>query len=193
MADKNLHPDQIYIDGLVQNNSSVIQSIYKKFVPKVKNYIRTNSGHDDQAQDVIQEVLITIYNQAKTKGLQLTCPFDAYFFLLCKRRWLNELKKSSNKEVTLMDETVSIDEPVQEMTFQTEVFDEKQSLFDEMFQKLGEKCQEVLKLSFVTKTMEEVAEKLNVTYGYVRKKKSLCTGQLTELIQQSPRFRSINY
>lgn len=193
MSDKNLHPDQVYIDGLVQNNSSIIQSIYKKFVPKVKNYIRTNSGDDDQAQDVIQEVLITIYNQAKTNGLQLTCPFDAYFFLLCKRRWLNELKKSSNKEVTLMDDNVSTDEPVQEMAFQTEAFDEKQSLFDEMFQKLGEKCQEVLKLSFVTKTMEEVAEKLNVTYGYVRKKKSLCTGQLTEMIQQSPRFRSINY
>ena len=192
MSDKNLHPDQLYIDGLLQNNSSVIQSIYKKFVPKVKNYIRTNSGNDDQAQDVIQEVLITIYNQAKTNGLQLTCPFDAYFFLLCKRRWLNELKKSSNKEVTLMDDNVSTNEPVQEMAFQTETFDEKQSLFDEMFQKLGEKCQEVLKLSFVTKTMEEVAEKLNVTYGYVRKKKSLCTGQLTEMIQQSPRFRSIN-
>lgn len=192
MSDKNLHPDQLYIDGLVQNNSSVIQSIYKKFVPKVKNYIRTNSGDDDQAQDVIQEVLIIIYNQAKTNGLQLTCPFDAYFFLLCKRRWLNELKKSSNKEVTLMEDNVSTDEPVQEMAFQTETFDERQSLFDEMFQKLGEKCQEVLKLSFVTKTMEEVAEKLNVTYGYVRKKKSLCTGQLTEMIQQSPRFRSIN-
>ncbi len=192
MTEKNQHPDQMYIEGLVQNNSAVIQSIYKKFVPKVKNYIRTNSGDDDEAQDVIQEVLITIYNQAKTKGLQLTCPFDAYFFLLCKRRWLNELKKSSNKEVTLKDDNVSIDESVQEMTFQTEVFDEKQSLFDEMFQKLGEKCREVLQLSFVLKTMEEVAEKMNVTYGYVRKKKSLCTGQLTEMIQQSPRFRSIN-
>ena len=192
MSEKKLHPDQIYIDGLVQNNSAVIQSIYKKFVPKVKNYIRNNSGDDDEAQDVIQEVLITIYNQAKTNGLQLTCPFDAYFFLLCKRRWLNELKKASNKEVTLKDDNVSIDESVQEMTFQTEVFDEKQSLFDEMFQKLGEKCREVLQLSFVSKTMEEVAEKLNVTYGYVRKKKSLCTGQLTEMIQQSPRFRSIN-
>jgi RNA polymerase sigma factor (sigma-70 family) len=193
MDEKKLHPDQIYIDGLLQNNSSIINSIYKKFVPKVKNYIRTNSGDDDQAQDVIQEVLITIYNQAKTSGLELTCPFDAYFFLLCKRRWLNELKKSSNKEVTLPDENVSIDESVQEMTFQTEVFDDKQSLFDEMFQKLGEKCQEVLKLSFVTKTMEEVAEKLNVTYGYVRKKKSLCTGQLTEMIQQSNRYKSLKY
>lgn len=193
MADKNLHPDQLYIDGLVHNNSSIIQSIYKKFVPKVKSYIRTNSGDDDQAQDVIQEVLITIYNQAKTKGLQLTCPFDAYFFLLCKRRWLNEIKKSSSKEVTLHDENVSTDESVQEMTLQTEIFDEKQSLFDEMFQKLGEKCQEVLKLSFITKTMEEVAEKLNVTYAYVRKKKSLCTGQLTEMIQQSIRYKSLKY
>lgn len=193
MTDKKAHPDQMYIDGLVQNNSNVIREIYKKFVPKVKNYIRTNSGDDDQAQDVIQDVLITIFNQAKTNGLQLTCPFDAYFFLLCKRRWLNEIKKASNKEVTLQDENVSIDESVQEMTFQTEVFDEKQSLFDEMFQKLGDKCKELLQLSFVTKTMEEVAEKLNVTYGYVRKKKSLCTGQLTEMIQQSPRFKSVNY
>lgn len=191
MDEKKLHPDQLYIEGLLQNNSAIINAIYKKFVPKVKNYIRTNSGDDDEAQDVIQEVLITIYNQAKTSGLQLTCPFDAYFFLLCKRRWLNELKKSSNKEVTLQDENVSIDESVQEMTIQTEVFDDKQSLFDEMFQKLGEKCQEVLKLSFVTKTMEEVAEKLNVTYGYVRKKKSLCTGQLTEMIQQSNRYKSL--
>lgn len=193
MAEKKLHPDQLYIDGLAQNNSSIIQSIYKKFVPKVVHYIRTNSGDDDQAQDVIQEVLITIYNQSKTKGLQLTCPFDAYFFLLCKRRWLNEIKKTSSKEVTLHGENVSIDESVQEMTFQTEVFDEKQSLFDEMFQKLGEKCQEVLKLSFITKTMEEVAEKLNVTYAYVRKKKSLCTGQLTEMIQQSSRYQSLKY
>jgi RNA polymerase sigma factor (sigma-70 family) len=185
------HEDQKYIDGLVQNNSAIIQEIYKKFVPKVKNHIRMNSGNDDAAQDVIQEVLITIYNQAKTKGLQLTCPFDAYFFLLCKRRWINELNKKANNGVTIDDDIVSIDVNVQEMTTSTEVFDEKQALFEEMFQKLGEKCQEVLKLSFVTKTMEEVAEKLNVTYGYVRKKKSLCTGELTQMIQQSNRFKSI--
>ena len=193
MTEKKLHQDQFYIDGLVQNNTAIINEIYKKFVPKVKNYIRTNSGNDDNAQDIIQEVLVIIYTQAKTNGLQLTCPFDAYFFLLCKRRWLNEIKKSYTKEVTINEDKVSIEDDVQEMTFQTEIFNEKQSLFDEMFLKLGEKCQEVLKLSFITKTMEEVAEKLNVTYGYVRKKKSLCTGQLTEMIQQSSKFKSINY
>lgn len=193
MASKILHQDQVYIGGLLNNNSSIIEFIYKKFAPKVTHYIKMNSGDADEAQDVIQEVLITIYNQAKTKGLELTCPFDAYFFLLCKRKWLNELKKSSNKEVTIKDENVSIDKDVEKLAIETEVQDEKQSLFDEMFQKLGEKCQEVLKLSFVTKTMEEVASKMNVTYAYVRKKKSICTGQLTELIQQSNRYQSLKY
>ncbi|CAM3578779.1 sigma-70 family RNA polymerase sigma factor [Flavobacterium gelidilacus] len=193
MTSKILHHDQMYIDGLLNNNSSIIESIYKKFAPKVTYYIKMNSGSADEAQDVIQEVIITIYNQAKTKGLELTCPFDAYFFLLCKRKWLNELKKSYNKEVTIKDENVSIDKDVEKLAIETEEQDEKQSLFDEMFQKLGEKCQEVLKLSFVTKTMEEVASKMNVTYAYVRKKKSICTGQLTELIQQSNRYQSIKY
>jgi RNA polymerase sigma factor (sigma-70 family) len=191
MAKNTIHEDQMYIDGLVNNNSVIIQSIYKKFAPKVVYYIKNNSGDEDRAQDVIQEVLITLFNQAKTKGLQLTCPFDAYFFLLCKRRWLNEIKKSSNKEVTIVDNSVYKDESTVEMANQTEIFDEKQQLFEEMFQKLGEKCQEVLKLSFVTKTMEEVAAKLNVSYAYVRKKKSLCTGQLTEMIQQSNKYKSI--
>ena len=193
MSEMKSHADQLYIDGLLQNKSDVIDMIYKKFAPKVIYYIKTNSGGVDQAQDIIQDVLITIYNQAKTKGLQLTCPFDAYFFLLCKRHWLNELKKKSNKGVTLLDDEVYNDVSVQQHVFTTEIFEEKQSLYDEMFQKLGEKCQEVLKLSFITKTMEEVAEKLSVTYGYVRKKKSLCTGELTKMIQQSPRFANAKF
>jgi DNA-directed RNA polymerase specialized sigma24 family protein len=136
-------------------------------------------------------VLITIYDQAKTKGLQLTCPFDAYFFLLCKRRWLNEIKKTSNKEVTIDDENVYKDESTVEMANETEIFESKSQLFEFMFQKLGEKCQEMLKTSFVTKTMEEVAEKLNVTYAYARKKKSLCTGELTKMIQESSQYKSL--
>ena len=191
MANNTIHPDQIYIEGLADNNSAIIQSIYKKFVPKVVSYIRNNSGDEDQAQDVVQEIMILLFNQAKANKLQLTCPFDAYFFLLCKRKWLNELKKASNKGVTIDEDFTSNNEPTEEMVTQTEAFEEKQQLFDAMFQKLGDKCQELLKLSFTIKSMEEVAEKLNVTYGYVRKKKSLCTGQLTQWIQETNRFKPL--
>ncbi|MBP4138709.1 RNA polymerase sigma factor [Flavobacterium geliluteum] len=191
MEKRTIHPDQMYIDGLASNNSAVIQSIYKKFVPKVVAYIKNNSGDEDQAQDIVQEIMILLFNQAKANALQLTCPFDAYFFLLCKRKWLNELKKTANKGVTINEDLASINESTQEMVVQTETFDEKQQLFDTMFQKLGDKCKELLQWSFTLKTMEEVAEKLQVTYGYVRKKKSLCVGQLTQWIQEAQVYKSL--
>lgn len=192
MSEKKIHEDQKYIDGLLQNNSFIIQSIYDKYVPKVVNYIKQNSGSADEAQDVIQETLITIYNQASQKKLQLTCPFDAYFFLLCKRKWLNELKKSSNKEVTINDEVLSKDDGTQELAFETSVFGEKQALFSEMFNNLGKACKDLLTATFKIKSMEEVAKSLGVSYAYARKKKSLCIGKLTELVQGSPKFNQLN-
>lgn len=192
MSDKKIHEDQKYVDGLLKNNSFIIQAIYDKFVPKVISYIKQNSGDIDKAKDVVQDVLITIYNQASQKKLQLTCPFDAYFFLLCKRKWLNELKKHSNKEVTINEEILSINDEAQELAFETSVFGEKQALFAEVFQKLGTACKDLLKATFKIKSMEEVAKSLGVTYAYARKKKSLCIGKLTEMVRESPKFNQLN-
>ncbi|WP_372937003.1 RNA polymerase sigma factor [Seonamhaeicola sp.] len=192
MSEKKIHEDQKYIDGLLKNNAFIIQSIYDKFAPKVVNYIKQNSGSADEAQDVIQETLIAIYNQASQKKLQLTCPFDAYFFLLCKRKWLNELKKSSNKEVTINEEVLSKNDEAQELAFETSVFSEKQALFSEMFNKLGKACKDLLTATFKIKSMEEVAKSLGVTYAYARKKKSLCIGKLTKMVQGSPKFNQLN-
>ncbi|WP_290696465.1 sigma-70 family RNA polymerase sigma factor [Lacinutrix sp.] len=193
MSEKKIHEDQKYVDGLLNNNSFIIQAIYDTFVPKVVNYIKQNSGNADQAQDIIQDTIVTIYNQAKEKGLKLTCPFDAYFFLLCKRKWLNELKKKNNKEVTINEEVLSKDDDAQELAFETSLFGEKQALFNEMFSKLGTACKDLIKATFKIKSMEEVAKSLGVTYAYARKKKSLCIGQLTKLVQESPKFNQLNY
>jgi len=191
MSEKKIHEDQKYIDGLLKNNSFIIQAIYDKFVPKVVNYIKQNSGDSDQAQDVIQETLVTIYNQASQKGLRLTCPFDAYFFLLCKRKWLNVLKKTWQKEVTINEEVLSKGDETQELALETSVFGEQQALFAEMFEKMGDACKDLLKATFKIKSMEDVAKSLNISYAYARKKKSLCIGKLTELVRESPKFNQL--
>lgn len=191
MGDKHIHEDQKFIEGLLANNTFIIQAIYNKFAPKVISYIKNNSGDEDSAKDIIQEVLITIYNQAKQKNLQLTCPFDAYFFLLCKRKWLNELKKTTNKEVTINEEVLSKNDSALELADENTLFEDKQSLFNAMFQQLGTACKDLLKATFKIKSMEEVAKSLGVTYAYARKKKSLCIGKLTKLVQESPKYNQL--
>jgi hypothetical protein len=40
------HTDQYFIDGLAQNNSSIINEIYKKYSHKIYNWIKQNAGLD---------------------------------------------------------------------------------------------------------------------------------------------------
>jgi len=185
------HSDHIYIEALLKNDSRVLSKIYEKYSHKITSYVRNNNGNYDDAQDIIQETLVTIYHQAKEKGFILTCPFDAYFYLLCKRRWLNELKKRGNKRVTIIENETSITEEQEQQVEETEFFEQQNQLFESKFKELGNKCQELLKASFKIKSMEKVAEFLGVTYGYARKKKSQCMGKLTQLVKNSKEFHQL--
>ena len=188
---KKKHADHIYIEALLKNDSRVLSTLYEKFSHKIVAYIRKNNGNTDDAQDIIQETLVTIYHQAKEKNFILTCPFDAYFYLLCKRRWLNELKKRGNNRVTILEDETSIKDEHEQQVEETELFEQQNQLFELKFKELGAKCQELLKATFKIKSMEEVAEFLGVTYGYARKKKSQCMGKLTQLVKNSNEFQQL--
>lgn len=191
MGDYSTHPDQKYVDALLNNDNKGIAEIYSLFAPKVIGYVKKNSGDEARAQDIVQEGILTIYDQAKTKGLQLTCPFDAYFFLICKRKWLNVLKKTSPERVTINEEITSIDAQIQSQADETSMFEAQTSLFNETLASMGEKCRELIKLTFTIKSMELVAEKLGVSYAYARKKKSLCVGKLTEMVRGSRKYQTL--
>ena len=188
---KKPHADHIYIEALLNNNSRVLAKVYEKFSHKIVAYVRKNNGNADDAQDIIQETLVTIYHQAKEKNFILTCPFDAYFYLLCKRRWLNELKKRGTNRVTILEDEASIKDEHEQQVEETELFEQQNQLFELKFKELGAKCQELLKATFKIKSMEEVAEFLGVTYGYARKKKSQCMGKLTQLVKNSNEFQQL--
>jgi len=189
--DKKAHQDQKYIIALLKNDSRVLNELYTKYSGKIIGYVTKNSGTSDDAQDIIQETLITIYHQAKEKNLVLTCPFDAYFYLLCKRKWLNRLNKKGIKSVTILEEITSITDEQQVLASETELFEKRTSLFEEKLIELGGKCKELLDLAFKVKKMDKVAALLGVTYGYARKKKSECLGKLTKMIRNSSNYNSL--
>src|SRR4029079_281451 len=150
-----IHADQSYLEGLVQNSGQVVKEIYERFAGKVKHYIMQNSGSEDDAADIFQEALIDIYQQARNRGLQLTCPFEAFLLLVCKRKWLNKLKKSGSIRVTTDPEVLSnVGEDVFVLAEQLQLQNEKATLFMAMFEKLGEKCREVIRWCLSGKPQE---------------------------------------
>lgn len=191
MKKPTTHPDQVYIKALLENDTLMIQEIYKKFSSKVIGYVIKNSGSRAQALDLIQECLMIVYDQAKTKDLQLTCPFDAYFFLICKRKWWNILKKKGLQKVTIEEERLSIVDESHNQAEESLQYEAQRNLYLEALEKIGDSCKQLIKLSLLIKSMQEVADKLDISYAYARKRKSVCMAKLMELIQGDPMYKQL--
>ena len=168
--------------ALLQNDVVVVREIYTKYAHKIRHYIMANNGSEEDAADIFQEALIAIYHQAQHKQLQLTCPFEPFLLLVCKRKWLNLLKKRGREPVTKDVNDLSIGEDVFALAEQLQHNDERMQAFTQCFEKLGDACKEIIKKCMGNDDQALIAEQLKVTYGYLRKKKSECMATLTKMI-----------
>jgi len=190
---KTTHTDQHYINGLLENQQSVIQEIYERFFPRVKRYILANSGREADAADIFQEAMVAIFQRVRKGGFRLTCPLEAYLLTICRNLWINALKKRQRQEVTNQEAALFEDETVQQLSAETELDQARDRFFWQKFKSLGPSCQDILKLSWTNISLQEVAEQLDISYQYVRKKKSECVKRLMELVQQDPAFATLKY
>jgi len=188
-----VHTDQKYIAALITNDQALLEEIYSKYAGKITWMVLQNNGNEDDAADILQEALLAIYHKAKQGTFQLTCPFEAFLYLICKKKWLNVLsKRKSQGKVTLTEDSRSI--PREDSFILAEeslLHEQRYQLIIEKLGELGESCQELLKLSWSGKSMEEVAVLLDFTYGYARKKKSECMAKLVGLVQKSAEYRTL--
>jgi RNA polymerase sigma factor (sigma-70 family) len=185
-----LHQDQRYITFLQQNDARGIGEIYRLYADKIKRLIVTNSGSEEDAADIFQESLVDIYRMSTESDFVLTCPFEAFLVLVCKRKWLNVLKKNGRSPVTKSFDDVS--------SFKQEEWDsageyarreERETTIMELLEQLGDKCREIIKACMSGDHQEKVAESLGLTYAYLRKKKSECMAGLAALARQHPLFK----
>lgn len=192
MEGKTAHEDQRYLTALLENDHRLIREIYTRFSGSVKSIVIRNSGNVHDAEDLFNELLMEICALARKGKFFLTCPFDAFIKMMAYRRWVNKLNKPSGKMVTFSD-MQGYDEVADVEAGETsEAFDlvaRKEALFREKLAELSEGCREVLKLSWTVKPMEKVAEMLNVTYAYLRKRKSVCMKKLTNMVRESPEYQ----
>lgn len=185
------HPDQKYIDALLTNNGEVLNELYQRFSGKIKWMILQNNGTEADIADVFQDALLSIYHRAKTKGFILTCPFDAYFYMVCKNLWLSQLHKRKTQKLLLTDTTQyeNIDDKSNKLADECLMQQARRDLLTEKLDTIGQSNKEFLQLCWSGVSMEEVARIFKISYGYARKKKSECVAKLVLQVKKSPYFK----
>lgn len=191
--EKAIHSDQHYITGLSENQQDTIQEIYRRFYPRIQRYVLQNSGKEVDAADIFQEAMVAIFQRVRKGGFKLSCPFEAYLLVICRNLWINELKKRRRQEVTNQEAALYEDEAVEQLSAETELDQARDRFFWQKFKDLGPSCQDILKHSWTGISLQEVAAKLDVSYQYLRKKKSECVKRLMELVRKDPVFTALKY
>jgi len=186
------HQDQRYIDALRHNHQPVLEELYKNFAGKIKWMILHNHGTEADAADVFQDALLSLSRKAATGNFILTCPFEAFLYTICKRRWLKELLKRKQQGVTFYDhKEYMIGDDNFKLVEEMELAEARRLLFREKLEELNENCIKLLRLRWGGKSMKEIAESLNISYTYARKKKSQCMAKLVMLVKGSPAFNAL--
>ncbi|MBP6023761.1 RNA polymerase sigma factor [Ferruginibacter sp.] len=188
------HPDHKYIEALANNNSALIDELYQRYSAGIKKMVVKNSGTETDAADLFQEVLIELHRKATQQNFILTCPFEAFLHLVCRNRWINELHKRKGHAVTISgDEGFNITEDVAENYEALLILEKRKDLIENKLAELGDGCRNLLSLSWSGKRLQEVAEILNFSYAYVRKKKTECMSKLISLVKEAPGFSALKW
>lgn len=185
-----MHIDQIYIQYLKDNDSKGIQLIYNQYAKRIVTLIQQNSGTEDDGYDILQESLVDIYHMARDRDFQLTTNFGSFLALVCKRKWLNVLKKNQRLQVTKSTDDLLHIEDRSEIQWEEmlETVDRENEVM-ELLGTLGERCQEIIKRCMMEKQQEKIAESLGISYAYLRKKKSECMASLVQKVKLSTIFK----
>jgi RNA polymerase sigma factor (sigma-70 family) len=188
-----MHSDHKYITALLENDRRILSELFSNYSNRVVKLIQQMGGTEQDAADVFQESLISIYQRAQ-KDFILTCPFDAFIYRVCKNKWLTRLSKKSVSEVTMPDNDSSLaSEDVVENERRLLVGEARQNLLEQKLKELGDVCRNLIQLSWSGMSMEQVASQLQLSYGYARKKKSECISKLSDLVKRSPSYEQLKW
>ncbi len=172
------YTDKEIIECLKSRQSYVVRWLSDRYMPMIRLMVHQGGGTLDDAKDIFQDGLMVMLEKIDNDDFVLTCKFQTYLYCVCENLWnkiVTKRQAAANYLHRRVEENNHIDF--------TEQHDEDlyDKIFHDVFVTLEPQCQKILKLYWKEIPPKEIARKLGVTYGYVRKKK--CEGQ-TELIKR---------
>lgn len=180
------HPDHRYLKALRDNDSRMLEELYRDCAPKISKWVTRNNGTVADARDLFQEALITLHKSAHKPDFQLTCPISALLFTICRNQWINQLRrKKKETEVRSAEAERYAPEPTTVSVFEQleEERIEKEKL-DRSLGELSETCRKLLKLLGKGTSPAEVARQLGMSNANtVYRRKNACLTRWREIFE----------
>ncbi len=180
------------LNGILRNDTIILQFIYKNFYSKINFFIKKNSGDDDDANDIFQEAIIIIYRKLKANELVLDCTFDTYLYSVCRFLWLKQLDKRKVEKEKIKDNHDYNEDIYDDGLDKVADLNERYKLYQKHFTNLGKDCQKILQLYFDKVPLKSIAQIMGFkSEKYAKKRKFKCKEYLIKSIKQDLEYTKI--
>lgn len=183
--------DAHLLEGIRNQDPAVLRKIYADLFPGIEYFVLSSKGSEEDAHDLFQEAMIILFKKCQQPTFQLSCKLKTYVQAVCRRMWLN--KKSRSKDIHVSGITEKEENEIVGADFgEAYEREEREQLYREYFQKLGEGCRSILSLFLSGVRLKEIAEKLGISgEGAAKKKKYKCQKRLIEWIKNDARYKEL--
>lgn len=174
--------DQEIICMIERGDERALSYLYRTYYKMVRGYILKNSGKEEDIDDMLQDIVVLIWEKVACKEFVLyeNTQLSTYIYSVMKNLWLKRLQKQSKFTAHSIEE---YDSPEEQETYEDL---QKSEIVAQAMQHIGDTCKEILTCFYFYKySMEEIAEKLNFANAQtVKAKKYQCQKKLEEIIKQ---------
>ncbi len=175
LGKKKLNDEQLIVAIRNGDKDAVVQ-LYKDNYMAIRNYILKNSGNKDDAEDILQDACVAVWEKIKNNELELKARLSTFVFAISRNLWLKRLNKLGRQ--SHIDDIHTENMAVVEDSFASE----NRKIVMKMMDKLGTNCKELLLLFYFEGfDMATIAQKLQYNNADTAKaKKHQCFKQLQE-------------
>ncbi len=171
------------VERIRQNDRTVLGELFVQNEKMIGSYIVSHGGNDADAEDILQEAIIVLWQKANAEDFQLTSKVSTFLMAVAKNKWMAEMRKRkrwSNQEpdVNLPDESDS--------SLDALVSNERIASVKEALDSMNEVCKNILIMFyFEEKSLDVIAKELGFSNaGVVKSKKYQCKKALQERLQK---------
>lgn len=171
--------EQEILERLQQGDQEVLVDLYHANFGMVRNHVLKNNGAVEDAEDLLQESLVVLWQNVRKPGFELTSKISTYIMAVCKNLWLKQLGKNSR----MMGEELIKPQVHSENPDPGQHLDLKK--IHDALSELGETCKNILVMFYFDGyDMTAIAEALQFNNADTAKaKKYQCFKKLEEIVK----------
>ena len=166
-------------------NQKVLEYLYHQVLPKVQNYVRKNSGNNDDAFDVFQDAMVAFCKFVRLNKFNKDYSVSGFIYIVAKNIWINKVRKDKKLVLTEMTEMLkNVPDPQNVLNYL--ITNERKKEVRKMLGMLGEKCRKLLRMSiYLEMSGKEICEKLGfASENGVKTQKYKCKQKLLQIMKQ---------